>query len=76
MLSVDRQTILEAVHKLSADEQWEIAQEILRAVPRREPPPVPSRRRGAAASLRGIAKTEIPLDDTRLLEETRTKRYG
>jgi len=76
MESVDRQTILEAVHQLSTDEQWEIAQEILRTIPRREPPPAPPRGSGAAVSLRGIATTEIPLDDRRLLEESRTERYG
>lgn len=76
MQSVDRQTILEAVHQLPADEQWEIAQEILRTVPRREPPPVPSTDNGAAARLRGIAKTDTPLDDAHLLDESRTERYG
>lgn len=76
MQSVDREAILEAVHQLSAKEQWEVAQEILRTIPRREPLPAPPKGTGAAASLRGIAKTEIPLDDRRLLEESRTERYG
>ena len=76
MLHLDRKTILDAVHQLPPEEQWEIAREILRAAPRREPPAAPPPNRGTAASLRGIARTEEPLDDARLLEEGLTERYG
>jgi len=76
MLNLDRQTILEAIHQLPPDEQMEIAREILRTAPRREPPPAPDPLRATAASLRGIAKTREPLDDARLLDESRMERYG
>jgi hypothetical protein len=76
VLKVDRQAILDAVHQLPLDEQVAIAHEILRKVQRREPPPAPNVRQGTAASLRGIAKTPEPLDDSRLLDESRLERYG
>jgi len=76
VLNVDRKMILEAIHQLPPDEQIEIAREILRTVPRREPPPAPDPLRATAASLRGIAKTDQPLDDARLLDESRMERYG
>lgn len=76
MLKLDRKAILDAVHQLPADEQVEIAQEILRTAPRREPPPAPNPQLFTAAALRGIAKTPEPLDDARLLDESRMERYG
>lgn len=85
MLHVDRETILEAVHRLPLAEQRELAFEILRAVPdtfavstasRREPPAAPDTSAASALSLRGIARTAEPLDDDHLLDESRTERYG
>jgi hypothetical protein len=77
MPQLPRQAILDAVHQLPTDEQVALAQEILKAVQndgRREPPPAPTG--GSAASLRGIARTDTPLDDERLLEESRQERFG
>lgn len=85
MLHLDRETILEVVHRLPPEEQRELAQEILRTVPntppnpsvsRREPPAAPSASIGSAMALRGIAKTSEPIDDERLLDESRVERYG
>ena len=85
MLHLDRQAILEAVHQLPPEEQRELAREILQTVarsstlpaaPRREPPVAPSTHAGSAMSLRGIARTGEPLDDARLLDESRMERYG
>jgi hypothetical protein len=76
VLKLDRQTILDAVHQLPPDEQVEIAREILRTAPRREPPAAPNPHQGTAASLRGIAKTPEPLNDSRLMSETLMERYG
>ena len=85
MLDLDRKAILDAVHQLPPEEQRELAQEILRTVsdsfpnpsiPRREPPPAPDASSGSAMALRGIAKTAEPLDDKRLLDESRMERYG
>jgi len=85
MLQLDRKTILEAIRQLPPEEQQELAREIVQiadipprnAVPeRREPPAAPDRRLVSAMSLRGIVKTEEPLDDERLLDESRMERYG
>ena len=63
MLHLDRKTILEAIQQLPPDEQMEIAREILQTAPRHEPPSAPDPFQTTAASLRGIAKTDQPLDD-------------
>lgn len=76
MPHLDRAAILEAVHQLSAAEQEEIARANLATLARREPPPAPPPARGSAAALRGIAQTDQPLDDDKLLDESRTERYG
>lgn len=76
MITVDKQSILDAVHQLPPEEQWELASEIMRTVPRREPPAAPLSQRGTAVGLRGLAKTDEPLDDAQLLDESRTERYG
>jgi hypothetical protein len=77
MPQLSRQAILDAVHQLPPEEQVALAQEIMRALTqdtRRELPPVP--KRGSAASLRGIARTDTPLDDEKLLDESRQERFG
>lgn len=82
MLHLDRKAILEAVHQLPPEEQRELAREILQTVAaapvtsRREPPAAPDPRTSSAVDLRGIAKTDAPLDDVRLLDESRMERYG
>ncbi len=76
MLKLDRETILEAVHQLPPDEQVQIAHEILRTAVRRELPPAPGPDQSSAMSLCGIAKTTEPLDDKRLLDESRMERYS
>jgi hypothetical protein len=85
MLSLDREAILEAIRRLPLEEQRKIAQEIMRAISitsltpppgRREPPPAPDPYAASAMSLRGIAKTEEPLEDERLLDESRMERYS
>ena len=76
MPQLDRAAILDAVRQLPPEEQWAIAQAILQMAPRREPPAAPTPDQGTAAALRGIAETNEPLDDTRLLDESRTERYG
>ena len=76
MPQLSRQAILDAVHQLPPEEQAAIAQEIMRALTqdtRRELPPVPQG--GSAANLRGIAHTATPLDDEKLLDESREERY-
>jgi len=75
MSGLDRKAILEAVHRLPTDEQWQLASEIMRTAPRREPPAAPSLQRGTATSLRGIARTGEPLDDERMLDESRKERF-
>ena len=77
MPHLSRQAILDAVQQLPIEEQAALAQEILAALQkdgRREPPPAP--KGGSAMSLRGIARTETPLDDRQLLDESREERYG
>ena len=77
MTQLTRQAILDAVQQLPPEEQAAIAQEIMRALTqdtRRELPPAPQG--GSAASLRGIAHTDTPLDDERLLDESRQERFG
>ena len=77
MPQLSRQAILDAVQQLPPEEQAALAQEILAALQkdgRREPPPAPTG--GSAMSLRGIARTEAPLDDRQLLDESREERYG
>ena len=77
MPQLSRQAILDAVQQLPIEEQAALAQEILAALQkdgRREPPPAPTG--GSAASLRGIAHTDTPLDDERLLDESRQERFG
>lgn len=82
MLHLDRKAILEAVHRLPPEEQRELAREILQTVPaapatsRREPPAAPDPHSSSAVDLRGVAKTDEPLDDARLLDESRMERYG
>jgi hypothetical protein len=85
MLELDRAAILAAVRRLPPEEQRDLAQEILQTAPvpplpstagRREPPPAPDPRLASAVALRGIAKTAVPLDDARLLDESRMERYG
>lgn len=85
MSAVDRESILEEVRQLPPEEQRELAQEILRlsarrqAIPaslRREPPAAPDPHAAPSADLRGAAKTETPIDDERLLDESRQERYG
>lgn len=66
MPQLSRQAILDAVQQLPPEEQAALAQEILAALQkdgRRELPPAP--KGGSAMSLYGIARTEIPLDDSR-----------
>jgi hypothetical protein len=84
MLQLDRKAILKAVRRLPPEEQRELARKILQMAPtpsspsssvRREPQAAPDPRLVSAASLRGIAKTEVPLDDERLLDESRMERY-
>lgn len=75
MTFLDRQAILDAIHQLPAQEQWDFAAEILRTAPRCEPPAAPAPRQGEATSGRGISRTEEPLDEARLLEERRMERY-
>lgn len=77
MSEMTRQAILDAVHQLPPEEQVAIAQEIMQALAqdvKRELPPAPQG--GSAASLRGIARTAEPLDDEKLLDESRQERYG
>ena len=77
MTQLTRQAILDEVQQLPPEEQAAIAQEIMRALTkdtRRELPPAPTG--GSAASLRGIAHTDTPLDDERLLDESRQERFG
>ena len=77
MPQLTRQAILDAVQQLPPQEQAALAQEILAALQkdtRREPPPAP--KGGSAMSLYGIARTETPLDDRKLLDESREERYG
>lgn len=77
MPQLTRQAILDAVHQLPPEEQVALAQEIMQALAqdtRRELPPAPNG--GSAASLRGIARTDEPLDDERLLDESRQERFG
>ena len=77
MPQLSRQAILDAVHQLPPEEQVALAQEIMRALAqntRRELPPAPQG--GSAASLRGIARTATPLDDQKLLDESRQERLG
>lgn len=79
MLHLDRKAVLEAVHRLPPEEQRELAREILQtapAAPRREPPAAPDPHSSSAMDLRGVAKTDQPLDDARLLDESRMERYG
>ncbi|HKW21973.1 MAG TPA: hypothetical protein VJO13_11390 [Ktedonobacterales bacterium] len=77
MPQLSRQAILDAVHQLPPKEQAAIAQEIMRALTqntRRELPPAPQG--GSAASLRGIARTDTPIDEQQLLDESRDERFG
>ena len=85
MLQLEREAILEAVRRLPPEEQRELAHEILRTAPlpastpspaRREPPAAPDPRILSAMSLRGIVSTDEPLNDVRLLDETRMERFG
>ena len=76
MPQLTRQAILDAVQQLPPEEQAAIAQEIMRTLTqntRRKLPPAPQG--GSAASLRGIARTATPLDDEKLLDESREERY-
>jgi hypothetical protein len=43
---------------------------------RRDLPPASDPRASSAMDLRGIAKTDDPIDDARLLDESRTERYS
>ncbi len=77
MPQLSRQAILDAVHQLPPEEQAAPAQEIMRALAqntKRELPPAPQG--GSAASLRGIAHTDTPLDEEQLLDESRQERFG
>jgi hypothetical protein len=81
--AIDRESILEAVHHLPPEEQRALALEILRALApmptasiRRELPPAPDPRSASALALRGIAKTDKPIDDVRSLDESRTERFS
>ena len=83
MAAIDRESILEAVHHLPPEEQRTLALEILRALTplptasiQRELPPAPDPRSASAMALRGIAKTDEPINDVRSLDESRTERYS
>lgn len=85
MLQLEREAILEAVRRLPPEEQRELAHEILRTAPasspapapaRRVPPAAPDPRKVSAVSLRGTVRTDEPLDDARLLDESRMERFG
>jgi hypothetical protein len=72
-----RQEVLDAVRSWPADDQFDLAFEILRTL---EPDsPSPDRRREALRELRGIAKTANPPTDEdvrRWLDEHRMAKYG
>lgn len=83
MAAINREEILEAVHQLPPEEQRALALEILQtlaptpaATVRRALPPAPDPRSASAMALRGIAKTDEPIDDARSLDESRTERYS
>lgn len=83
MPALSREAILEAVRQLPPEEQRALALEILQALApiptasaRRELPPAPDPRSASAMDLRGIAKTDEPIDDARSLDESRTERYS
>lgn len=83
MPALSREVILAAVYQLPPEEQRALALEILQAlVPiptasaRRELPPAPNPHSASAMALRGIAKTDEPIDDERSLDENRMERYS
>jgi hypothetical protein len=83
MPSLNREDILKVVRELPPEQQRALALEILQAlaptpaVPvRRELPPDPDPRASSAMDLRGIAKTDAPIDDMRALDESRLERYS
>lgn len=81
MPALSREAILKAVHQLPPEEQRALALEILQALApmptasvRRKLPPAP--RSVSTMALRGIAKTDEPIDDERSLDESRMERYS
>lgn len=82
MPALSHEDILEAVHQLPSEEQRALALAILQAFApspaapaQRELAPAPNPCGASAMKLRGIAKTETPIDDERLLDESRMERY-